>query len=352
MDPATYIEKLIASGKDGRQVEYIDNLAMEEPSLLISIFEALQRLPNKSFESDRILTVLSLSTQKAYTQLLLKLIDLIYPKSRVSKYISMLCATHAPNKLFEILFNHAEHINESFIVVLSHEFISRGYDLRHTEYYDLLFKLNSKTDFKALTLFPLHTELDLTHRTFTLNMSSSSGCFGLYELQFTSFAAFGKGTYLTTLEKDPSLVVALRNWQIGPDGYTTIGYKGSISKRTNPASILKKIDIFKHSEKYKMKSIDPKTVFSRLFDAASKGGAYNQGDGGGTGRLNTWISIHNMISDAPMVSNEDTEKLMQTFNWYEFLTTGWFYNEINDLGILATDKNSNRFSIVAGKNTD
>lgn len=233
-------------------------------------------------------------------------IERLLDKLRIS---SILSSSHNQEILLEKLF---ESDNKELLILIVHELISRGYDLRISNCFKEIETLNKKSQFKFLSLYPLPQEKENTFPSYSSNGSGYDFNYG-----FTSTDEYSKiienQTETIHINNDDEMVEAIDHWTKDSNGIS-IGYKGEVKIDFSIDSIIKSIPELKHSNKIRIKKLDSTMAFRILFDASSKGAAYSYGNYGAYGRLKTWKSIHRMISDLPFETNEETSKLMSENN--------------------------------------
>lgn len=263
------------------------------------------------------------------------------------KMASMLASFHTSDILIDELLLHK---NDELLILAVHEFVSRGIDLRESKRYDFLETINKKTEFKRLCLFPLEQELKNSFPTYSENGSGYGFSFGFADEEEYEILAEVEGENML-LKKQEEIVEAIDHW-VEMSGGISIGYRGIKNRHHALESIIKDVPELSKAEKLRIKKLNSTTAFQRIFDASSKGAAYSYGNMGAYGRLKSWKSIHSMMSDEKMESNELTSELMKEFDWFEFNTDDWFINEWCDFGLICLNCNTGAFGLIAGTDTD
>ena len=101
--------------------------------------------------------------------------------------------------------------------------------------------------------------------------------------------------------------------------------------------------------------LSPQNAFCLLFEAASQGGAYDNGHYGAYGRLATWYALAGLVGAPAPVSVEEVATLTEQSGWFSFgAESEWFYGAAPmwDLGILALRSDGRSLAVVAATSTD
>lgn len=263
------------------------------------------------------------------------------------KIASMLSSTHKQEILLE---NLLESDSQELLSLIIHELISRGNDLRNSNYFKEIETINNKSQFKLLSLYPLPQEKENTFPSYSSNGSSYGINYGFASTdEYSKIIDNQNETIL--INYDEEIVEAIDHWTKDSGGLS-IGYKGEMKIDSSIDSIIKSIPEFKKSNELRIKKLDSSMAYRMLFDASSKGAAYSYGNYGAYGRIKTWKSIHRLISDLPFESNKETSKIMNENNWFEFNTEKWFINEWCDFGLISINPKTLKFGLISGTDTD
>jgi Family of unknown function (DUF6183) len=101
--------------------------------------------------------------------------------------------------------------------------------------------------------------------------------------------------------------------------------------------------------------LSPQNAFRLLFEAASQGGAYDNGHYGAYGRLATWYSLAGLVGAPAPASVEEVATLTEQSGWFAFgAESEWFYwaAPMWDLGILALRSDGGSLAVLAATSTD
>jgi hypothetical protein len=99
--------------------------------------------------------------------------------------------------------------------------------------------------------------------------------------------------------------------------------------------------------------VSPGRAMSDLFAAASNGGAYGGGLLGAYGRLAAWASAQALTGAFPGQSIEEVAALAEQCLWLSFgASSGWFYNAVSDIGLIAVRPDRRSLAVLAATDTD
>lgn len=284
---------------------------------------------------------------------LIKIASIIFGKTERQldklKIASMLSSYHTSEILInELILNK----NDELLNLIIHELVSRGTDLRKNEHHDYLKTINEKSEFNLLSLFPLKQELKNTFLNYSENATSWHHSFGFaWEDVSQNIEHIEEFNKLATVKCVEEIIEAIDHWEKDSGG-TSIGYKGEMNGFNSIELFIKNIPDFSGSERLSINNLDSTRAFQNMFDASSKGAAYSDGNMGAYGRLKAWRSIHRMMSNQEMESNEITSELMNEFDWFEFNTDDFFINEWCDFGLICMNNEKSEFGLIAGTDTD
>ncbi|HSC91475.1 MAG TPA: DUF6183 family protein [Gaiellaceae bacterium] len=94
-------------------------------------------------------------------------------------------------------------------------------------------------------------------------------------------------------------------------------------------------------------------AWAAVFDLASGGGAYDDGEGGAYGRLHAWRSLGALAGATPDAPFDEVVDTVERASWYRFESdAGWFWNELYDLGLGAVSPDGRRLAVLAATDTD
>ncbi len=135
-------------------------------------------------------------------------------------------------------------------------------------------------------------------------------------------------------------------------GSIVIGYNGQSNNNSTIDSFITDIPEFSESKGIRIKQLNSREAYCRVFDAISKGAAYSSGEYGAIGRLKSWLTIGQLIEKSTFNLNSELSSAMDEYNWYEFNTNNWFINEWCDFGIYCQNIETGQFGLLAATDTD
>ena len=354
MTSQEFIESIQKVENVNEHYRFIDSLVNKDNEKIISIFDLIPKDWNYLLNHwqlragyENIISNVCINNNPSSISLASTLFEKIERHLDKLRIASMLSTTHKQEILLERLL---ESDNQELLNLIVHELISRGNDLRISNYFKEIETLNNNSHFKLLSLYPLPQEKENTFPSYSSNGSGYGFNYGFASSdEYSKIIENLNETIL--INKDEEIVEAIDHWTKDSNGLS-IGYKGEIKIDSSIDSIIKSIPELKNSNKIRIKKLDSSMAFRVLFDASSKGAAYSYGNYGAYGRLKTWKSIHRLISDLPFESNEETSKIMIENNWFEFNTDEWFINEWCDFGLISINPNTLKFGLISGTDTD
>jgi hypothetical protein len=351
-----FIESLVQSSDVKEHYAYLDALAVEDPAEVVRLFDALPKDWIKLLNSwqqraaySRILEAICLTKGAAQIKAAIQIADKVEREKDFDRIAAYLVSKQDKDELLSLLVHSSAKKSRALLVLVLHELIARGEDLRNSSHLAALERTNQASVFNGLCLYPLESERKNSFPKFGIGTSGSSIDYTLESL----FENINRNEQVEISEctEGNEIALALLNWEEASNG-KILGLRGKMKSTTKATTLLASLPAFVEDTDLQLQEETPEAVFRFLFSACSKGAAYNSGMFGAKGRLYAWLSISRMMGVSEFSSNQEIESLMKEFEWYRFTTSDWFHNEIWDLGILCVKKNGLDFGLVAGTDLD
>lgn len=364
MNVEKFVDEIENTDNVSTQCQVIEKLGRETPRLLIETYEVIsKRIVNRGRQwqlrsiNERILEVLCLTSGIEQINATLTIISNGLIDKSLRESASMIAQSQKYSNLSKAIcsFEDKDTISD-FICLLTQELLIRKVDLlENQELASVLFFYTNKHE--LFSKIPLHlTEIEKTFglRIHRIGVSGASTPFGLSTLNFVEVNA---KPIEAQIQEEPLIVTALSDWRANSNGIL-IGLTGTYEREDCTAYDL----IINVHNQYNAKTtnqvkIQPhrlEDVFSIIFSASANGGAYTSGELGAFGRLKTWQTLAAICGlNFSEVSCQDIIQALREYEFYEFITdSDWFFNFIFDLGVLALNRPTRKFSILVGTDVD
>ncbi|MCT4637457.1 MAG: DUF6183 family protein [Bacteroidales bacterium] len=354
MEINDFIKDIQKSENVRKHCDLIDHYLVYNSDIILDIFSKIPKdwdflLKNWQLRAlyEKIIKATCFSLGKRYILLASSLYLKIERKLDKYRIGSYLASCQNPNEIIENLLDIED---KQLLLLVLHELISRGISLSDNKNISLLIDLNNKSEFKKLELYPLPQEMSNSFPSYTRDSSSSSLSFGFSDDDIYQQIEKVADIRLS-FSQNIQLENGLSHWT-DQSGGIVIGYNGQTRGIVTDIDIITNIPEFTESKRIRLKELNTRNAFCRIFDAISKGAAYSSGEYGGVGRLKTWSTIGQLIGLSDFNTNSEVSVLMEAYKWYEFNTDSWFINEWCDFGIFCRNKDTGQFGLLAGTDTD
>ena len=365
-----FLQSVLKVDNVGAHMEDIVHTAASKPHLLIELFKEIIDRYSQPFAwqidsvRERIITSLCLTKGEKQIQCLLEIVPLMTEETELRSIANMLAFAQDYQVLTDAILSNTGNLSEHFILLLSHELITRGCNLREFgNYYDYVDNANKNSVFKGLTLYPLDIEKDLALRCYGgVNFSMSHGNdygFSPEGEEYKPLDSTSDSVEIEHCEKNDAIAKFVWNWKEHSNG-VFVSAKGRYKRIDSEVGLLRQVvwewlrpEIPKDAVvQYMLRSMTPHKIFRSVFSACQAGGAYSRGEYGAIGRLYSWESLHAMTAADTFVSNQAAFLQIQEFDWYEFDLDKWYDHIAWDIGILGINRNTREFAFLAVTDTD
>ena len=337
-----------------KHYDFVDKCLTDNPELIQNLFSEIPKdwnflLKNWQLRAlyEKIIKSTCMNSGERYIRLashLFSEIDRELDQLRIGSYLAF---TQNSNELIETLLKLD---NKQLLLLSTHELISRGKSFSEHKNIKELAKINADSEFKKLELFPSPLELSNTFPHYTNDGSSSSPSFGFaYDEEYLPINKNSKEKI--TYSQNSLIEKGLSHWT-DQSGGIAIGYNGELNHNSTIESSITALPEFSESTGIRIKQLNSRDAYCRVFDAISKGAAYSSGEYGAIGRLKSWLTISQLIEKPIFRINSEISSAMDKYNWYEFNTDSWFINEWCDFGIYCQNIETGNFGLLAATDTD
>jgi len=218
----------------GVHTKEIARSAKSDPHDLVELFMEItawkqQPIPWQ-MDSIRNAVIQSLCHTKGKNQIhcLLEILPLITDEKKLYSIANMLTFSQDHRLLTDAILSVSGQLSEHFILLLSHELITHGCDLRiFDDYHHLVDNLNKNSPFKGLTLYPLEIETSLPQIHYgAIGTKSWEHTFDSNSHdEVASFAQNFDSTEIEYWKKNDEITKFIKHWSEDSNG-TIIGVKG------------------------------------------------------------------------------------------------------------------------------